>query len=460
MSALSAIPLPAADAAGDDDAERAILGACLIDNRLIDQVAAILPDMTDWHQPNHAQIWASIRTLHDQGRPVDPIILADWLASQRNPDTGRGLLDQIGGAIYLADLLSAVTVTANVAEHARIVATAAQNRRLETIGQRLAIAAQTGGSVATIAHQAAEDIQAAVAHTQAKRIATMAAVMDDLLDHLGQPETTGMPTPWPTLNDTIGGLTAGSLTVIGARPGVGKSMVAQALAEHAADQQHTPVLFCSLEMRAREIGIRRIAAKTGLPQNALRRGPLSPAQDELIERAAISLAESPMWILDDAGQTATTIRTAARDLNPGMVVVDYLQLLTPERREQNREREVAEQSRRFKLLAQELDIPVIVLSQLNRSLTTRSDKRPELTDLRESGAIEQDADIVMLLHHPDAEDQSRLVLNVAKNRNGTCGAVSLIQQGWCARIRELDTRPTTTHHRHVDPDEEDQDYDR
>ena len=161
-----------------------------------------------------------------------------------------------------------------------------------------------------------------------------------------------------------------------------------------------------------------------------------------------------------APEAAATIRTAARDLNPGMVVVDYLQLLTPERREQNREREVAEQSRRFKLLAQELDIPVIVLSQLNRSLTTRSDKRPELTDLRESGAIEQDADIVMLLHHPDAEDQSRLVLNVAKNRNGTCGAVSLIQQGWCARIRELDTRPTTTHHRHVDPDEEDQDHDR
>ena len=431
LAAISTHPAIDQPAAWDREAEQALLGAALTDPQAASQPVA----PTDLYQPAHATIWAAIQHMRNAGRTVDPITLADHLET-------TGQLEQAGGRPYLAELVAAVTVTANAAAHAEIIRKHATRRAIQDAAARITQLAHTPtDDPATILTAARDRLDKATpAAIGVPAALTMAQIMDDVLDTIGKPEAAGLATPWPDLNQIIGGLRSGTLTVIGARPGVGKSMAALNLAEHVADRQHRPVLFVSLEMRAREIALRRLASASGVDLSTLTRHKPTAAQNEAVDAAAVRLADSPMWVADDPGQTVAQIRQAVTDLAPALLVVDYLQLLTPERREQNREREVAEQSRRFKLLAMEADIPVVVLSQINRGPAARTDKRPELTDLRESGAIENDADCVWLLHHPDADDTSRLAVHVAKNRNGNTGRIELLQQGWLARIVSV-TKP-------------------
>ena len=428
LAALSAHPALDQPAAWDREAEQALLGAALIDP----QAASQPIQSTDLYQPANAIIWAAIQHMRTTGQPVDPITVADHLET-------AGQLEQTGGRPYLAELVAAATVTANAGAHAQIVRKHATRRAIQDAAARITQLAHTPtDDPQAILTEARDRLdKAAPASISAPAALTMAQIIPDVLDTIGKPQAAGLATPWPDLNQIIGGLRPGTLTVIGARPGVGKSMLALNLAEHVADRHNQPVLFASLEMRAREIALRRLASASGVDLSTLTRHEPTAPQNEALDAAAVRLADSPMWISDDPGQTVTQIRQAVTELKPALLVVDYLQLLTPERREQNREREVAEQSRRFKLLAMEADIPVVVLSQINRGPAARTDKRPELTDLRESGAIENDADCVWLLHHPDVEDASRLAVHVAKNRNGSVGRLELLQQGWLARISSL-----------------------
>lgn len=438
----------------DDAAEQAILGTALAAPKHTLRAAQPLTG-TDFHQPANGILWDTITRLWDTTGQADPITVADDLEHQRATN-GRNILDTIGGRPHLAHLLGMAGVPADAQAWAAIIRRHATNRAILNTATRLGQQARTSPDPAQILATSRDAIdQIITRQTTTKQPTTdMAAIMEALLDTLGTPQTAGLNTPWTDLNRIIGGIQPGTLTVIGGRPATGKSMLALNLAEHIADHHHQPVLFCSLEMLARELGMRRLANTTGIDLGALTRGPIGAREEQLIGTAALRLSDSPIEVADDAGQTATTIRATARALHEqtplGMIIIDYLQLLTPERREQNREREVATQSRMFKMLAQELDVPVVVLSQLNRALVGRADKRPELTDLRESGAIEQDADMVWLLHHPQPEDPATLMLHVAKNRNGRAGeSVELLQQGWLARISSL-TKPSWDHSNHDD----------
>ena len=430
-----------ATAPHDDAAEQAILGTALAAPEPTLRAAQPLTG-ADFHQPANGILWDTITRLWDTTGQADPITVADDLEHRRGIN-GRNLLDMIGGRPHLADLLGMAGVPADAQAWAAIIRRHATNRAILNAATRIAQQAHTSTDptqIITAGRDALDQIASAQATT--KTTAGMAAIMEHLLDTIGTPQTAGLDTPWMDLNRIIGGIQPGTLTVIGGRPATGKSMLALNLAEHVADKHSQPVLFCSLEMLARELGMRRLANTTGIPLGTLTRGPIGGREEQLIGTAALRLSGSPIEVADDAGQTATSIRATARALHEhtplGMIVIDYLQLLTPERREQNREREVAAQSRMFKMLAQELDVPVVILSQLNRALVGRADKRPELTDLRESGAIEQDADMVWLLHHPQPEDPATLVLHVAKNRNGRAGeSVELLQQGWLARISSV-----------------------
>ena len=442
----------------DEAAEQAILGTALAAPKATLRAAQPLTG-ADFYQPANGVVWDTITRLWDTTGQADPITVADHLEQQRGI-TGRSILDTIGGRPHLADLLGMAGIPADAQAWAAIIRRHATNRAILAAATRITQQAHTSADptqIITAGRDALDQIANAQADT--KPTVGMAAVMEHLLDTIGTPQTGGLDTPWADLNRIIGGIQPGTLTVIGGRPATGKSMLALNLAEHVADRHTQPVLFCSLEMLARELGMRRLANATNIPLGTLTRGPITDREEQTISAAALRLSNSPIEVADDAGQTATSSRATARALHEqtplGMIIIDYLQLLTPERREQNREREVATQSRMFKLLAQELDVPVVVLSQLNRALVGRADKRPELTDLRESGAIEQDADMVWLLHRPQPEDPSSLLLTVAKNRNGRAGeSVELLQQGWLARISSL-AKPSWGHSDHNHDDGED-----
>ena len=420
-------------------AEQSIISTALFAPESTLRAVGVL-NPADMYQPAHGIVWGAITALHEGGGQVDPITVADHLRRQADPVTRRSLLDLAGGETAIISLATGAYTAglpSDAGAWAEIVRRHAASRRILDTAARIRQQARAGSDPRVVLDDAREALGRIEAPTSTP-VVDMVSTMEQTLAAIERKETAGLATPWPDLNRVIGGLRGGTLTVIGARPGVGKSMLALNLAEHMADQHGLPVLFCSLEMLAAEIGLRRLACATGILMSTLQHGALSGAQTDQVQAAAGQLMGSPLMLLDDAGQTASSIRAVARELHRnqplGLIVVDYLQLLTPERREPNREREVAEQSRRFKLLAQELGVPVVVLSQLNRSLVGRSDKRPELTDLRESGAIEQDADVVWLLDLPDAEDKTSLRLAVAKNRNGGTEDVWLRRQGWLARV--------------------------
>lgn len=425
----------------DLDAERSVLGALMWDHTIHDTIATIITG-ADFYQPTHELVYNAITGLIHEGQPADVVTVSNRLLEQ-------GHLDRVGGRLAVNEFYSAAGIPANAPTHARIIRDHALRRRAIDMATR-------------IRQDATQTVDPADMLTRARTLLDQlttpttgtthdaATLLVDIAASIGTRNYTGLNTPWPDLNRDLGGIQPGRLYVVGARPGVGKSLFVQNLAEHWAQHHQLPVLYASCEMPATELGLRMLAHQARINLNALKAGHLSAAEWERLNQ----IGEQPpydqglMDIVDDAIQTADTIRNRAKQLHHthgriGMVVVDYLQLLTPPPgggRDRTREREVAQLSRNFKILAKELDCPVVVVSQLNRALTGRADKKPTMTDLRESGAIEQDADVILLLHQPDPDgDASRVDVEIAKNRDGTRGGTTLIQQGWYARL----TTPTT-----------------
>ncbi|GAA2178238.1 replicative DNA helicase [Brooklawnia cerclae] len=418
----------------DPDAEKAILGAAMIDPRVIDELTGIItPD--DLYQPAHEQTWRVLVARHETGQVIDPITVADVLPA----DT----LAALGGSTGLADCVSAVTVVANAPAWAEIVHEKAVRRRTADAAtriQQMALQGSLGPSeLVDEAQRTLDRIDPAVRHTTA----TAADGLEALVDAIGAPQAAGIPTPWAKLNDLIGGLRPGRLYIVGGRPAEGKSLIGQNLAEHAA-RHGERVLLSTVEMTADEIRTRMLAHASGVNLATISGTHQSETDWRQINTGVARMLTyaDRIHIDDSPAQTVTTIKATARDLQRrgglGLLVVDYLQLLTPlggRASSRSREQEVAEMSRILKLTAKDLAVPVVALSQLNRALVSRSDKKPTMSDLRESGAIEQDADVVMLMHHPDPrDDPSRLDLLVEKNRAGRRGALTLLQRGWVAAI--------------------------
>lgn len=414
-------------------AEESLLGAMLLSKDAI-AVASEILDAENFYKPAHGHIFEAITSLSAAGEPADPVTVAEELRR-------AGLLDAIGGPATLVTLQASTPAISNASRYARIIEEHALLRRL--IG--------VAGEIAEMSYDLPEDVTKTVDQAESlvfevaqRRVTdTMAPIHDLLNDNLDRLESlydkgdaiTGTPTGFLDLDELLSGLQPNALYVLGARPSMGKTALALGVAGNAAIEAQRPVLVFSLEMGQLELTQRMLCSEARVDSKRVRNGNLSESDWGKIAHATGRLAEAPIWIDDNPNLTIMEIRSKARRLKSrlgdlGLVVVDYLQLMTGRSNAENRQVEVSEISRGLKILARELECPVLALSQLSRQLEMRADKRPMLADLRESGSIEQDADVVMFIYrddvyNPDSPDRGTAEILVSKHRNGPTGMVRL-----------------------------------
>lgn len=432
------------DVIEDATAERAVLGAMLTAPQAIDDVTAVLAG-GDFYQPKHQRIYDAVVTVYRRRERPDVITVAKELG----PD-----LQRVGGPAFLADLIAPETTpTPGQAPHyAKIVADKALGRRMVMAFVQGRERVEKADDMAAAVEDARQAVDAA-----ASTIATAAAGVDagDLLEEtlaaLENPEEPGISTGWSDLDRYVGGLRPGQLVVIGARPSVGKSVIAGNLAASAC-KSGFGVHFASLEMTRAEVMKRMISAEASVDLSRVMAHQLDEGDWGRVRGKYAALREWPLWVDDTEGLSVLQLRARARNtarrIPLRMVIVDYLQLMTPRDRRVAREQQVGEMSEGLKSLAKELGVPVVALAQVNRGPMDRQDKRPQLSDLRESGRIEADADHVWLLHRQDLVDPhsatGELEVIVAKNRNGPQGATVTLQfQGHCSRAVQRHPEPWT-----------------
>lgn len=420
------------------DAERALLGACMIRPDVIDGVTdTVNPD--DFYRPAHGQIMAAILAVAHAGTAVDALTVAEEL-------TRQGELIRGGGAPYLHTLISEVPTATNAGWYAERVLEASIRRRLLAAGQRVAQLSGVPGDADEVVERARaaldEVAERARGGVEADDIESLG--VEALLRYADDAPTDALATPWPDIDGCLnGGLRPGTLTIIGARPGIGKSVMAGNLVTYAA-QGGIGALFVSLEMPRNEVTDRILSALARVEYRKLVARRLTDDDHNRVQNAVDKLGDLPLLVLDPPYMTMTRIRSVARSVarsrtGLGLLVVDYLQLIHPSDHRAPRQEQVAAFSRGLKLMAKELGVPVVALAQLNRNPEGRTDKRPTMADLRESGGIEADADHIMLLHRPDAYDHAdprsgELDVILAKNRSGGTATVTL---AWAPHVQQV-----------------------
>ncbi len=419
------------------DAEESLIGALLLSRDAMGGVAEMGLNSGDFYKPSHQHIYEAIRVLLATGQPVDPITVAEELRR-------AGILEDIGGTSFLLELTAATPAISNATRYARIVQDTALLRRLISVAGEIAELGYDGPEdVATALDEAETKIFEIAEHrvTDSTKAITdlMGLVIDDIerLQEQGH-SVTGVPTGYTDLDDLLSGMQPSTLNVIGARPSMGKTAFALGMAVNVAVVSQKPVLFFSLEMGHRELTQRILCSEARVDSSKLRKGQLNAADWSKIGKA-VGRLEAPLFIDDNPNVTVMEIRAKARRLlarhgSIGMILIDYLQLMTGRGSAENRQVEVSEMSRGLKILARELEVPVVALSQLSRQLEQRADKRPMLSDLRESGSIEQDADVVMFLYrdevyNAESPDRGMAEVIVSKHRSGPIGTKKLVFLG-------------------------------
>lgn len=427
------------------DAEVSVLGCVLLDNRTLDSVADLL-HTEDFYREANRVIFQSLLELYGQGVPADPVTLFNALKV-------HGRVDQAGGPEYLARLAEAVPTAANAVHYARIVRDKAMLRRFIAVATDLLEEAYHEVPDVDDFVDRAESAVFAVGQQRGRQAPTL--LRELLKETFGKLEArmrerktvTGVTSGFVDLDKMTAGLQPSDLLILAARPSMGKTALALNLAVSAALDGGVPVAVFSLEMSKEQLVTRMISSRGRVPSERIRTGFLSQEDFQELFRAADELSRVPLFIDDTPALSIMELRSKCRRLKAdeglGMVVVDYLQLMRGPSSAQSREQEISEISRSLKALAKELDVPVIALSQLNRSLEGRSNRRPILSDLRESGAIEQDADVVMFIYrdevyNADTKDKGIAEVIIAKQRNGPVGTVRLLFQGSYTRFDSLD----------------------
>ncbi len=426
-------------------AEQSVLGAMLMSKLAIDPAADIL-DGRDFYRPAHEMIFDTIVDLANRGEPADAITVAAEL--QRRGEVGR-----IGGAPYLHTLVASVPIASNVDFYADIVHEKAVLRRLVEVGQRIAQLGQAGqGEVSEIVDRAQKEVLDVDGSKQGEDYNTVSSLMTATIDEIEEiqgrgTEMHGVPSGFPDLDRLTTGFRSGQMIVVAARPGVGKSTLGLDFCRAAAIRHQKPCAIFSLEMTGSEIAMRMLSAEAKVNVSQMRGGGMSQRDWDAIAKAMPRVQSAPMVIDDSPNMTMPEIRSKARRIKKQhgleFMVIDYLQLMTSGKKVENRQVEVSEFSRQIKLLAKELEIPIVAISQLNRGSEQRTDKTPMLSDLRESGSIEQDADIVMLLNRPDAsgagesERPGEADIIIAKNRSGPVNRVAVSFQGHYSRFTPM-----------------------
>ncbi|MBA3727860.1 MAG: replicative DNA helicase [Actinobacteria bacterium] len=411
------------------EAEESVLGSMMLSAESIASVVEILKK-DDFYRSAHQRIYEAILNIYARGEPVDAITAVEELKRHQ-------ALVEVGGPLYVYNLVESVPSPASAAYYARIVSDHALLRRLIEAASQIMATAYAVPEDPRQAADYAEGLVYAVSRQEEKDqwVAIRELVDESMaaLEHVQQRDSAfaGVPTGFVDLDNLLSGLQKGNLIVLAARPGVGKSSLATNIARNVAVDARAPVVMFSLEMSRFEIGMRLLRGEARVPWDRVRGGKMAAEDWTRIVEAAEALHDAPLYIVDSGNVTIVDIRAKARRLRSrteglGLIIVDYLQLMSGHTRFENRQQEIAEISRSLKLLAKELEVPVIAVSQLNRDPERRQDKRPQLSDLRESGAIEQDSDIVMFIHREDSDDPSvkgRADLIVAKHRNGPTDSI-------------------------------------
>lgn len=401
--------------------EQALIGAVLQGF----PVADLSVTESDFDSPTLGAVWTIFQRRASAGQPIDPIVIKDDLIAMPRMDP-----------MIILDCISACAIPANAGHYAQQVTDAATRRSLRDFGIK---AQQLSAESDRPASDLIEDARSAldrIGGRKATTIRMIADLMPDLTDQLDRGMSTGHTSPWPDLDHMIRGWHPGRLYVVGARPGIGKSILGvDAALRVARDGKH--VFMASAEMPEDELGMRMIANIGKISLSTLQ-GTKSETDWGRISWATNALMGLPIAIDDSSQQSVASIRSQCRDLKRkgelGLIVVDYLQLLTPADRKAPRQEQVADMSRSLKVLAREMEAPVIALAQLSRAQFQRSDKTPQLSDLRESGSIEADADVVLLLHRDEPPDDYEMTVHIAKNRHGPKGQFPLMVHGHHSRL--------------------------
>lgn len=427
------------------EAEEAVLGSLLIDPDAIYDVAGFLRAEAFYRAQNR-WIYEAILALNERRDPIDFITLTEELRR-------RERLDELGGEAYVIDLLNAVPTSVNAASYARVVEAAATRRKM----------IQAAGAIANLAYEEAEDINVVIDRAEqtlfsiseqrtTRDLMPIKQIAHEYLDRIQElhergSDIVGVPTGFTDMDRLLGGLSKSDLVILAARPGMGKTSLQNAIALTAAMKHGKRVAIFNLEMSGEQLVQRMVAAETKIDSQRLRRGQLADHEWPIFMEAIGRLSETRIFIDDTPSITPNQLRTKCRRLYAehglDLVLIDYLQLMQAERTTNNRVMEISEISRGLKGLARELDVPVLAAAQLSRAVEQRQDKRPLLSDLRDSGSIEQDADIVMFIYrdeyyHPETTERPNIAeVNVAKHRNGPTGTIDLYWHGKLATFKNL-----------------------
>ncbi|MEV5070248.1 replicative DNA helicase [Microbacterium sp. LMI12-1-1.1] len=425
-------------------AEQSALGGMLLSK---DAVADVIETLrgADFYVPKHELIFEAILTLYSHGEPTDVVAVTDELIK-------TGELQRAGGADYLHTLTSIVPTAANAGYYASIVSERALLRRLVDAGTRIVQMGYSGqGEALDLVNNAQAEIYSVTGAEAAEDYVPLTIAVDAAVEEIEAArgrdgQMTGIPTGFSGLDALTNGLHPGQMIIIAARPAMGKSTLALDFARSAAVKHDMPTIFFSLEMGRSEIAMRLLSAEGAIPLQSMRKGTLDSRDWTTVAATRGRINDAPLYIDDSPNMTLVEIRAKCRRLKQRaglkLVVIDYLQLMTSGKRVESRQQEVSEFSRALKLLAKELGVPVIALSQLNRGAEQRADKKPALSDLRESGSIEQDADMVVLLHREAAYEKDspragEADLIVAKHRNGPTDTITVAFQGHFSRFTDM-----------------------
>jgi len=419
------------------EVEQAVLGAMMLEQQALSRAFEIL-DKSCFYHASHGRIFEAMHTLFEQGTAVDQLTLTEELKR-------RGQLDDVGGVVYLAKLGSEVATAANIDFHARIVFEKALSRKLIEAASEISERAYAADEdVQTLIDKAEQQLFSLSENQIGEGFEPLDKVMGDAFEHIerihAKTDTVlGVDTGFANLNDLTSGFQKGDLIILAARPSVGKTALALTLARNAAVDAGVGVAIFSLEMSKMQLAQRLLSAETKVDLHKLRTGRLTEDDWMHLTRNIDRLAQAPIYIDDTPGISVLEARAKARrqlrEYGIGMVVIDYLQLMSGHLRTQSREQEISQISRGLKAMAKELDMPVLALSQLSRAVESRTDRRPQLSDLRESGSLEQDADVVMFIYRPemyglkspDGESlEGTAEIIVGKQRNGPVDSVPLM----------------------------------
>ena len=429
------------------EAEQSVLGGLMLDNARWDEIAERISEK-DFYFREHQTIFRALASLAEDSHPLDVVTVSEWLGN-------NDLLSESGGLAYLGTLAKDTPSAANISAYADIVRNRAVLRSLIQVGHRIADSAYTPQGRET--HELVDDAERLVfeiaergargrqGFVSIKQLLTRAVDRIDSLFHSDSP-ITGLETGLSEFDDKTAGLQNGDLIVIAGRPSMGKTSFAMNIAEHVAIRDKIPTAIFSMEMPGDQLALRMISSLGRIDQSKVRTGRLADEDWPRITSAVALMSEAPMFIDDTPALTPTELRARARRLKRehglGLLVIDYLQLMQVYGRSENRTTEISEISRSLKSLAKELEVPVIALSQLNRNLEQRPNKRPVMSDLRESGGIEQDADVIVFIYRdevydPDSNDKGTAEIIIGKQRNGPIGTVRLTFLGQYTRFENF-----------------------